>query len=102
MEEEFKLKLRVDDGRSKEGGDLGATVVPPSVEESVEGDIEEEGGYDKSKSFFDNISCEAKNLAGNRWGHSVRHVPSICVQQWSLGEGGKLDATMYSRITVCK
>ena len=67
LEEEFK-RMRVSRGKGSEdgGGGSGVTEEPLEVEEEVEEDgevveeeeQEEEAGYDSSKSFFDNISCE--------------------------------------------
>ena len=59
LEEEFKQKLKVEDKR----GDNGSAEGPLDAElEEFEQEGEEGGGdefYDKSKSFFDSISCDA-------------------------------------------
>lgn len=75
LEEEFKLKVRVEDGGVVEGerrvseNSPPETLPQPEEEEGRENDMLENGSregefYDKSKSFFDNISCEL-NTAGN-------------------------------------
>lgn len=70
LEEEFKHKVKIVDG--------GGKAVDP--EECEEGELEQdEGGeedgeemephsevtYDKSKSFFDNITCDGNKTGGN-------------------------------------
>ena len=75
LEEEFKQKVKVEDGGMVEGerraleNSPPETLPPPEEEEGRENDMLENGSregefYDKSKSFFDNISCEL-NTAGN-------------------------------------
>jgi hypothetical protein len=66
LEKEFKEKLRVDSTsrKSSESFGEGEEIDPGSDDEVIvenEGEIVEdvEEYYDKSKSFFDNISCEA-------------------------------------------
>ena len=69
LEKEFKEKLRVDSTsrKSSESYGEGEEVTAGSDDEVVI--VEEDGGvveeveeyYDKSKSFFDNISCEASS-----------------------------------------
>lgn len=67
LEKEFKEKLRLDSSSRKtsesyeegEGeGDEGSLSEEEVVILEDGGDVEEEDFYDKSKSFFDNISCE--------------------------------------------
>lgn len=72
LEEEFKKKLRVNKGKALEDG--SGLEEPQEVEE--EENEEEDAGmdeemepgefYDKSKSFFDSISCENPAGSGNR------------------------------------
>ena len=76
LEEEFK-RLRVS-GKARDGGTTGSVSddmvggeeVEEEIEEIEEGEIVEEPDpeqfYDKSKSFFDNISCENSGSGGNR------------------------------------
>ena len=69
MEKEFKEKLRVDSAsrKSSESYAEGEGMTPTSDDEVI---VEDEGEaiedveeyYDKSKSFFDNISCEASTV----------------------------------------
>ena len=76
LEEEFKQKLRVDGSSRKTSESNGdgieglpddddVVVIEEELEEGeFEEPVESEEYYDKTKSFFDNISCEA-NIAGN-------------------------------------
>ena len=74
---EFKQKLKIDDGTRKlsEGSQHGLEGVSSDEEVLiVEGgevppEKEEEEFYDKSKSFFDNISCEGAP-GTNRYRHT--------------------------------
>lgn len=76
LEQEFKEKLKIDGGGggTRRGSEStnGEVEGYPSDDEVVEegelveeGNEEEEDYYDKSKSFFDNISCEV-NSQGNK------------------------------------
>lgn len=73
LEEEFKKKLRVTKGKVLEDGSGGDE--PQEVEEEENEEMEDGGPveetepgeyYDKSKSFFDSISCETPAGTGNR------------------------------------
>ena len=75
LELEFKHKLRVTDdpGKNSEGSGQDLEVEPSDeeeviVEEGEELKVEEEF-YDKTKSFFDNISCEGKSGANRLVSH---------------------------------
>ena len=76
FEEEFRRKLKIGERkepRRSSGEEREGSPEVEEVEEEEEGEIVEENGggegeefYDKSKSFFDNISCEANTQRGNR------------------------------------
>ena len=80
LEEEFKQKLNIDDhssthSRRTSDGNEGAESPTSDdvIVEDVAGGIDggDEGGaegdfYDKSKSFFDNISCENNTSGGSQ------------------------------------
>ena len=78
LEEEFKQKLKVDksaEGEEKVSNGSEAAEGPDEV--SVE-EIPADGGnegefYDKSKSFFDSISCESKPSRYVPW-HRTRFL----------------------------
>lgn len=69
--------MKVEDGEKVEGerraSDNGVLETPPEPQEEGEGEgevVENGGGegefYDRSKSFFDNISCELSAAGSNR------------------------------------
>ncbi|XP_037356962.1 protein LSM14 homolog B isoform X2 [Talpa occidentalis] len=61
LDREFKKKLTVRDDRADKGDEKDAAVVAPSDEGPAEdGRVGPSCYYDKSKSFFDNISSELK------------------------------------------
>ncbi len=66
LEQEFKQKLRVEDSENKSRyADSPLVVDVDELEQNGEEEREEAGGedsefYDKSKSFFDNISHETR------------------------------------------
>lgn len=78
LEEEIKKKLRIeDDGKDTVQGDDETPIVNERVEELEEGEYEGDEGvvnerdkdeefYDKSVSFFDNISCESSQSTTNK------------------------------------
>lgn len=75
LELEFKEKLRIEDGARKVSEGSGRGMEGESSdeeeviveEEEVAEDEDVEEFYDKSKSFFDNISCEGNSTGINRW-----------------------------------
>lgn len=85
LEEEMKSKLRISDDQSKVGGSNSEDVLEDSEspeQELEEGELEEEeqgnnseGFYNKSRSFFDNISCEATQSNSNRYHKFVLYRP---------------------------
>ena len=88
LEEEFK-KMRVSKGKAVEEGGGGAVDEPQEVEEEggneevedgevVDEEEPEEEFYDKSKSFFDSISCENPGNSGNRYEPILHVLYSTC------------------------
>lgn len=69
LEEEFKKKLRVSKGKDGSGWEESHEIEEEENEEE-DGELVEETEpgefYDKSKSFFDSISCENPAGSGNR------------------------------------
>lgn len=66
LEEEFKHKARIADGGRK-AGDL-EEEEEEEVEDDEEGEVQSEAVYDKTKSFFDNMSCDGKNGGNSHTG----------------------------------
>lgn len=74
LEEEMKSKLRISDDQVKDGEDVMEDSESHEQEELEEGEMEREdeeqgnteGFYNKSKSFFDSISCEATQSNSSR------------------------------------
>lgn len=61
LDKEFKKKLNFKDDKAETGEEKDPAVVPPSEEAPAEDDhLGPNCYYDKSKSFFDNISSELK------------------------------------------
>ncbi|XP_049632307.1 protein LSM14 homolog B [Suncus etruscus] len=61
LDKEFKKKLNFKDEKAETGEEKDPAVVPPSEEAPAEDDhLGPNCYYDKSKSFFDNISSELK------------------------------------------
>ena len=77
LEKEMKMKLKITEDQ-KEGGSDGGELTIREQEDMEEGELEreeeprgdgpsiEEEFYDKSKSFFDSISCESTQPNNNR------------------------------------
>lgn len=70
LEEEFKHKLKMVDGVRKAGDPEECEEGELEQDEGGEVDVEEvepqsEVTYDKSKSFFDNITCDGNKTRGN-------------------------------------
>ena len=77
LEEEFKQKLKVVEGEEKVSNGNGTAEGMDEVGvEEIPADGGSEGEfYDKSKSFFDSISCESNKQSG-----AGRYVsPCVCV-----------------------
>ncbi len=76
LEKEMRLKLKLTDDQKDGGSDGGEPPVSVETEELEEGEItrdelvndidEEQDHYDKTKSFFDTISCESTQSQTNR------------------------------------
>ena len=94
FEKEMELKLKISDDK-KEGGSDGDEPITSEHEEPEEGEIEEvptEGAghkvdefYDKSKSFFDSISCESTQSNTNRLEYFyILYIPLLHREQTML------------------
>ncbi|KAK6185554.1 hypothetical protein SNE40_007761 [Patella caerulea] len=86
IEEELKQKLTISDkpvnGEKEEGEEPSEQLQPPPEED------DDEIYYDKNKSFFDNISCEAKERAeGKNSRMSWREERKLNVETFGANEG---------------
>lgn len=70
-----RLLLRAED-KAEKGEEKDLAVVAPSEEAPAEEDhLGPNCYYDKSKSFFDNISSELKTRSGRGWGRALASEP---------------------------
>ena len=82
LEEEMKQKLKISDTQSDSSqGERTVAEDPLIARESSETGVNTLDCYDKSKSFFDSISCESTQSEGNRYVHvhALFHSPKCFV-----------------------
>ncbi|XP_047626676.1 protein LSM14 homolog B isoform X3 [Phacochoerus africanus] len=76
LDKEFKKKLNFKEDKAEKGEEKDLAVVAPSEEAPAEEDhLGPNCYYDKSKSFFDNISSELKTRSGRGWGRALPSEP---------------------------
>ena len=101
LEEEFKQKLKVVEGEEVSNGNGTAEGLDEVGVEEIPADGGSEGEfYDKSKSFFDSISCESNKAGAGRY-VSACVCMSVCMFSCMLYDPWYMSATMGLSVIVC-